>query len=97
MPAVAVTDHGVMYGAIELTKTCQEMGGIKPIIGCEGYIIDGDIKDKSVRPPLYHLILLSKNKTGYKNLVKLNSRAHTEGYYYKPRMNKRCSLNTARV
>jgi len=88
MPAVAVTDHGVMYGAIELTKTCQELGGVKPIIGCEGYIIDGDIKDKSVRPPLYHLILLSKNKTGYKNLVKLNSRAHTEGYYYKPRMNK---------
>jgi DNA polymerase III subunit alpha len=45
MPAVAITDHGVMYGAVELTKTCKEMGGVKPIIGCEGYIIDGNIKD----------------------------------------------------
>jgi DNA polymerase-3 subunit alpha len=88
MPAVAVTDHGVMYGAIELTKTCQEMGGVKPIIGCEAYIIDGDIKDKTVRQPLYHLIVLARNKQGYKNLVRLNSRAHTEGFYYKPRINK---------
>jgi DNA polymerase-3 subunit alpha len=88
MPAIAITDHGVMYGAVELTKTCHEMGGIKPIIGCEAYIIDGNIKDKSARQSLYHLTMLAQNKQGYKNLVRLNSRAHIEGYYYKPRINK---------
>ncbi len=88
MPAVAITDHGVMYGAIELTKTCHELGGIKPILGCEAYIIDGDIKDKSSKQALYHLIILARNKQGYKNLVRLNSRAHVEGFYYKPRINK---------
>ncbi len=88
MPAVAVTDHGVMYGAVELTKTCHELGGVKPIIGCEGYICDGDIRDKKSRLPLYHLTILSANRTGYQNLVKLVSRAHLDGYYYKPRMNR---------
>jgi DNA polymerase III subunit alpha len=88
MPAVAITDHGVMYGAVELTKTCHEMGGIKPIIGCEAYIIDGNIKDKTSKQSLYHLTMLAQNKQGYKNLVRLNSRAHIEGYYYKPRINK---------
>ncbi len=88
MPAVAITDHGVMYGAVELTKKCQEVGGLKPIIGCEAYIIDGDIKDKSAKQPLYHLTMLSRNKEGYRNLVRLNSRAHLQGFYYKPRINK---------
>jgi DNA polymerase-3 subunit alpha len=88
MPAVAITDHGVMYGAVELTKTCHEMGGVKPIIGCEGYIIDGNIKDKTARQHLHHITMLAQNKTGYSNLVRLNSRAHIEGYYYKPRINK---------
>jgi len=88
MPAVAVTDHGVMYGAVELTKTCHEIGGVKPIIGLEGYIIDGDITDKQNKQPLYHLTLLARNLQGYRNLVKLCSRAHLTGYYYKPRMNK---------
>ncbi len=88
MPAVAITDHGVMYGAVELTKTCHEMGGVKPIIGCEAYIIDGNIKDKTTKQSLYHLTMLARNKQGYKNLVRLNSRAHLEGYYYKPRINK---------
>lgn len=88
MPAVAITDHGVMYGAVELTKTCKEMGGVKPIIGCESYIIDGNIKDKTKRTSLYHLTMIAKNKEGYKNLVRLNTRAHLEGYYYKPRINK---------
>lgn len=88
MPAVAITDHGVMYGAIELTKTCHEMGGIKPILGCEAYIIDGDIKDKTSKQPLYHLTVLAQNKQGYKNLVRLISRAHIEGFYRKPRINK---------
>ncbi len=64
------------------------MGGVKPIIGCEGYIIDGNIKDKTKRTALYHLTMIAKNKQGYKNLVRLNTRAHLEGYYYKPRINK---------
>ncbi len=88
MPAVAITDHGVMYGAIELTKTCHEMGGVKPIIGYEAYIIDGDIADKSKKVALHHLTVLARNQTGYQNLVKLVSRAHLNGYYYKPRINK---------
>src|ERR1700722_2374230 len=88
MPAVAITDHGVMYGAIELTKTCQEMGGVKPILGLEGYIVDGDIRDRTSKQPLYHLTMLAQNRHGYKNLVQLNSSAHLDGYYYKPRINK---------
>jgi DNA polymerase III subunit alpha len=88
MPAVAITDHGVMYGAVELTKTCQELGGVKPILGCEGYIIDGDTRDRTSKQPLYHLTMLARNRQGYKNLVKLNSHAHLEGFYYKPRINK---------
>ena len=88
MPAVAITDHGVMYGAVELSKTCHELGGIKPILGCEAYIIDGNIKDKGARKELHHLTVLAHNKQGYKNLVRLISRAHIEGFYYKPRINK---------
>ena len=88
MPAVAITDHGVMYGAVELTKTCQEMGGVKPILGLEGYIVDGDIRDRTTKQPLYHLTMLAHNRQGYKNLVQLNSSAHLDGYYYKPRINK---------
>ncbi|MDD3420236.1 MAG: PHP domain-containing protein, partial [Candidatus Gastranaerophilales bacterium] len=87
MPAVAITDHGVMYGAIEFYCKAKE-AGVKPIIGCEVYITDGDINVKDVNNnKLYHLVLLAKNKTGYKNLVKLVSIAHTEGFYYKPRIN----------
>jgi DNA polymerase III subunit alpha len=88
MPAVAITDHGVMYGAVELTKTCHEVGGVKPIIGLETYIIDGDITDKSTKQPLYHLTVLARNLQGYRNLIKLCSRAQLQGYYYKPRINK---------
>ena len=88
MPAVAVTDHGVMYGAVELTKTCHEMGGVKPIIGMEAYIIDGDPGDRTSKQPLYHLTVLAQNLQGYRNLVRLSSHAHLDGYYYKPRINK---------
>lgn len=88
MPAVAITDHGVMYGAIEFYKTAKEEG-IHPIIGCEVYIIDGDIKEKKVdNKESYHLVLLCKNNEGYKNLVKLVSISHVDGFYYKPRINK---------
>jgi DNA polymerase III subunit alpha len=87
MPAVAITDHGVLYGAVELSKACHGTP-VKPIIGCEVYIIDGDITDKTTKQPLYHLTVLARNQQGYKNLVKLNSTAHLEGYYYKPRINR---------
>lgn len=87
MPAVAVTDHGVMYGALELYKTAKSEG-IKPIIGCETYIVNGDHKDKSTRSPLYHLILLAKNDEGYINLSKIVTESNLHGFYYKPRVNK---------
>lgn len=87
MPAVAITDHGVMYSAIEFYRTAKEMG-MKAIIGCEFYMHDGDIHEKNAsHNPLYHLVLLAKDKTGYMNLVKLVSIAHCEGMYYKPRIN----------
>ena len=87
MPAVAITDHGVMYSAIEFYRTAKELG-VKAIIGCEFYVHDRDIHEKdSSHNPLYHLVLLAKDKTGYMNLVKLVSIAHCEGMYYKPRIN----------
>jgi DNA polymerase-3 subunit alpha len=77
MPAIALTDHGVMYGAIELIKVCKK-AGIKPIIGNEMYLINGDI-DKQQRRPRYHQVILAKNTQGYKNLVKLTTLSHLEG------------------
>lgn len=87
MPACAITDHGVMYGAIEFYRKAKEEG-IKPIIGCETYIIEGDISVKTTENSSnFHLVLLAKDKEGYKNLVKLVSIAHIDGFYYKPRIN----------
>lgn len=86
MPAVAITDHGVMYGALELYNAAKA-AGIKPIIGADLYVIDGDITDRSSRQPMHQLVLLCKNEIGYKNLVKIVSRSHLEGFYYKPRVN----------
>jgi DNA polymerase III subunit alpha len=96
MKAVALTDHGVMFGAIEFNKAAQK-AGIKPIIGCEAYIVakgtrfDKGVDSKSVmegrgRGIYHHVVLLAKNITGYRNLVKLCSLGHTEGFYYKPRI-----------
>ncbi|HIK32575.1 MAG TPA: DNA polymerase III subunit alpha [Oscillatoriales cyanobacterium M59_W2019_021] len=78
MPAIALTDHGVMYGAVELIKVCRDRG-IKPIIGNEMYVINGDIT-KNERRPRYHQVVLAKNTQGYKNLVKLTSISHLEGF-----------------
>ena len=87
MPAVAITDHGVMYSAIEFYRVAKETG-IKALIGCEFYVHDGDIHEKNPsHNPLYHLVLIAKDKIGYMNLVKLVSIAHCEGMYYKPRVN----------
>ena len=88
MTAIAMTDHGVMYGTIEFYKTCHEHG-IKPVIGCEVYILANaprTTRDHTL--PYHHLVLLAKNNVGYHNLAKINTIAHMEGFYYKPRIDK---------
>ena len=87
MKAMAITDHGVMYGAIDFYKACKKEG-IKPIIGCEVYVAPRTRFDKepNIDNHYYHLILLAKNNQGYKNLSKLVSLGFVEGYYYKPRI-----------
>lgn len=89
MDSLALTDHGVLFGAVEFSKTAKK-AGVKPIIGCELYVAPRTIADKvnKVDTSPYHLIVLCKNKTGYQNLLKLVSIAHLEGYYYKPRVDK---------
>jgi DNA polymerase-3 subunit alpha len=94
MPAVAMTDHGNMFGAVEFYKTATA-AGVQPIIGCEMYVAPGDRRD---RKPIrgddhetggnYHLILLAMNDQGYRNLCKLVTLGYTEGFYYKPRIDK---------
>lgn len=87
MPAVAITDHGVMYGAIDFYRTAKE-AGVKPLIGCEFYVYQGELTERnSSKTHLNHLVLIAKDKQGYANLVKLVSIAHCEGFYYKPRVN----------
>ncbi|MBI2109513.1 MAG: DNA polymerase III subunit alpha [Parcubacteria group bacterium] len=89
MPALALTDHGALYGAIQFYKECKK-AGIKPIIGVEAYIAKRTRHDKQpgIDNKRFHLTLLAKNNTGYKNLIKLVTLSHLEGYYYKPRMDK---------
>lgn len=89
MPAMAITDHGAMYGVIDFYQACQK-AGIKPIIGVEAYIANRTRYDKEpgIDNKRFHLTLLAKNMEGYKNLIKLTTKAHLEGYYYKPRMDK---------
>ena len=88
MDAMAITDHGVMFGAIDFYKACKA-NGIKPIIGCEVYVAPRTRHDKDELDSKYnHLILLAKNNDGYKNLSKLVSLSFTEGFYYKPRIDK---------
>lgn len=90
MPACALTDHGNLFGAAYFYKGCKDMG-IKPVLGCEVYVCH-DHKDKSADSPLArrrnHLILLARNMTGYKNLVKLVTHGFLHGFYYKPRVDK---------
>src|SRR5207237_8357424 len=91
MAACAMTDHGNMYGAISFYNAMKSKG-VKPIIGCETYITRGSRKDKAAGAPgekaNFHLILLAQNYEGYRNLVRLSSKAYTEGFYYKPRIDK---------
>ena len=87
MNAIALTDHGVMYGAVNFYKECIK-NDIKPIIGCEVYVAPRTRFDKepNIDNSYAHLILLAKNKTGYQNLIKLVSLSFIDGYYYKPRI-----------
>jgi DNA polymerase-3 subunit alpha len=90
-PALAITDHGAMHGVIEFYQTARTKG-IKPIIGCEVYVAPGSRLEKKPgsgsRDVYHHLGLLAKNEAGYKNLIRLTTAAHLEGYYYKPRIDK---------
>ena len=89
MDSVAITDHGVMYGVIDFYKEARK-NGIRPIIGCEVYVAPGSRFDKEGRDDnrYHHLVLLAENDTGYHNLMKIVSRGFTEGFYYKPRVDK---------
>ena len=83
--AMAITDHGVMYGVVEFFKTAI-INGIKPIIGCEVYVTNGSRFERDKDDQRYHLILLCENDIGYKNLIKIVSVGFTDGFYYKPRV-----------
>lgn len=86
--SAAITDHGNMFGAIDFYKTMKKEG-IKPLIGIEAYIHNADdLGDKSSKQR-FHLILIAKNETGYKNLMYLSSMSYIEGFYYYPRINKK--------
>lgn len=87
MKSIAITDHGVMYGCVEFYKEAMKQG-IKPIIGCEIYVASKSmyIKQQDKENETYHLVLLVKNKIGYKNLMQIVSKASVEGFYYKPRV-----------
>ena len=92
MPAVALTDHGNLFGAVEFYEKARE-AGVKPILGCETYVAAGSRFDKEVREheeggfdAISHLLLLAMNRTGYRNLIQLVSKGYLEGFYYKPRI-----------
>lgn len=90
MPALAITDHGSMFGVIDFYKAAQK-AGIKPILGCEVYVAPRSMDDKDSAQgddANYHLVLLAENETGYKNLLHIVSEAYTRGFYYKPRTDK---------
>ncbi|MBI4919934.1 DNA polymerase III subunit alpha [Candidatus Azambacteria bacterium] len=89
MESLALTDHGVLYGAVEFFQKAKK-AGIKPIIGCEFYVAESGMADKNpgTGNKRFHLTILVKNKTGYQNLVKLITQSYLEGFYYKPRIDK---------
>ena len=89
MPAVAITDHGTMFGAIDFYRACKK-GGIKPIIGVESYLAPRGMEDRDVNldKKAFHMLLLAKNQTGYQNLLKIASESQLRGYYYRPRVDR---------
>ncbi|MFQ5946559.1 MAG: DNA polymerase III subunit alpha, partial [Anaerolineae bacterium] len=90
MPALALTDHGAMYASLAFYRACQRER-VKPILGCEAYVVDDyEARGPNGRPPRpYHLVLLAENEVGYQHLIQLISTAHLQGFYYKPRIEKR--------
>jgi len=91
MPSIALTDHGVLYGAVEFYQEAEK-AGIKPIIGCEAYVAPGSMLDRKTsnggKDAAHHLTLLAADEEGYRNLVKITTAAHLEGFYYKPRVDR---------
>ena len=90
MNSVAITDHGTLYGLVNFYKKAKSKG-IKPILGCEAYVAPGDMHDRKTsdgKSHFHHLVLLAENNEGYRNLCRLSSMAHLEGFYYKPRIDK---------
>src|SRR3954449_9062090 len=89
MDAIAITDHGCMFGVVEFFNE-RKKEGIKPILGMEAYMAPGDRRDRQAAPgeAAYHMLLLAQNLEGYRNLIKLSSIAYREGFYYKPRIDK---------
>ena len=87
--ALAITDHGALYGVVPFYKACRE-AGIKPIVGCETYVAQRSLHDKESRVDRdpHHLVLLAQNETGYQNLMKMITTAHLEGFYVRPRVDK---------
>ncbi|MEZ5314477.1 MAG: DNA polymerase III subunit alpha [Thermoanaerobaculia bacterium] len=86
MPALALTDHGNLFGAIEFYDRARK-AGVKPIVGIEAYVAQGELTDRNpARSSNNHLVLLATNETGYRNLIKLTTRSYLEGFYYKPRI-----------
>ena len=86
--SLAITDHGNLYGVVEFYRECRE-AGIKPIIGCEVYVAQGSRHDRSSSEKTpYHLTMMARNNTGYRNLMQLVTKAHMEGFYYKPRIDR---------
>ena len=96
--AVAVTDHGVMYGAVDFYRACKAEG-VKPIIGCEVYVAPRKMTDRvhELDSSAYHLVLLCKDAVGYRNLCYLVSQGFLEGFYVKPASTRRCSGSTPRA
>ena len=88
MPALALTDHGCMYGAWAFQKLARR-NGLRPIVGMEAYVAPGDRRERALAGPEgrahYHLVLLARDAEGYRNLIKLSSIGYTEGFYYRPR------------
>ncbi|MBU2008340.1 MAG: DNA polymerase III subunit alpha [Chloroflexi bacterium] len=89
MGALAITDHGALYGAVDFYRACREVG-VKPLLGCEVYVAPGDLHGRSLQDKNpYHLVLLARDRQGYQNLIKLVTTAHLEGFFYKPRVDKK--------
>ncbi len=92
MDAIALTDHGNLYGAIAFYKACKAEG-VKPILGCEVYVVLGSCEERDPKQKRNHLVLLAENLTGWKNLLKIVSKGYVDGFYYKPRVDKETLKN----